>query len=127
MAEFTAWKMINPKELQDYVKENGVPGVAEYVSSRLHGWKNVEIQLSAAVCDVSGSGKSSFIKKKKEEKRNIFQVLKHRILQVVFRNILTGCPKYFYATIRARRPILLLPQLFILMRLSRFIFTVHNE
>ena len=125
MAEFTAWKMINPKELQDYVKENGVSGVAEYVSSRLHAWKNVEIQLSAAVCDVSGSGKSSFIQKKKKKK--IFQVLKHHILQVVFRNILTGCPKYFYATIRARRPILLLPQLFILMHLSRFIFTVHNE
>ena len=125
MAEFTAWKMINPKELQDYVKENGVSGVAEYVSSRLHAWKNVEIQLSAAVCDVSGSGKSSFIQKKKKKK--IFQVLKHHILQVVFRNILTGCPKYFYATIRARRPMLLLPQLFILMHLSRFIFTVHNE
>ena len=69
MAEFTAWKMINPKELQDYLKENGVSGVAEYVSSRLHAWKNVEIQLSAAVCDVSGSGKSSFIQKKKEEKK----------------------------------------------------------
>ena len=68
MAEFTAWKMINPKELQDYVKENGVSGVAEYVSSRLHAWKNVEIQLSAAVCDVSGSGKSSFIQKKKKKK-----------------------------------------------------------
>ena len=65
--------------------------------------------------------------KKKKKKKNIFQVLKHHILQVVFRNILTGCPKYFYATIRARRPILLLPQLFILMHLSRFIFTVHNE
>ena len=49
------------------------------------------------------------------------KVLKHHILQVVFQNILTGPPKYFYATIRARRPILLLLQLFILMRLSRFI------
>ena len=111
MAEFTAWKMIYPKELQDYVKQKGVSGVAEYVSSKLQAWKNVEIQLS--VCGVAGSGKSSFIKKKK--------VLKHHILQVVFQNILTGPPKYFYATIRARRPILLLLQLFILMRLSRFI------
>ena len=63
MAEFTAWKMIYPKELQDYVKQNGVSGVAEYVSSKLQAWKNVEIQLS--ICGVSGSGKSSFIKKKR--------------------------------------------------------------
>ena len=33
----------------------------------------------------------------------------------------TDPPKYFYATIRVPQPILLLPQLFILLRLSHFI------
>ena len=59
MAEFTGWEMINADELQDYVKQNGVSGVDEYVSSKLHNWKNVVIHF--ALCGVSGAGKSSFI------------------------------------------------------------------
>ena len=59
MAEFTNWGTFNAKELQDYVKENGVSGVAEYVTSKLDDWKNVVIQF--AVCGVSGAGKSTFI------------------------------------------------------------------
>ena len=51
--------MINADELQDYVKQNGVSGVDEYVSSKLYDWKNVVIHF--AVCGVSGAGKSSFI------------------------------------------------------------------
>ena len=59
MAEFTSWEMINSEELQDYVRENGVSGIAEFVSSRLDNWRNIIIQF--AVCGVSGAGKSSFI------------------------------------------------------------------
>ena len=59
MAGFTDWEMINPEELQDYVMQNGVCKVAEYVESRLDDWRNVVIQF--AVCGVSGSGKSTFI------------------------------------------------------------------
>ena len=51
--------MISAEELKDYVKQNGVSGVAEYVSSKLDDWKNVVIQF--AVCGVSGAGKSTFI------------------------------------------------------------------
>ena len=59
MADFTSWEMINSEELQDYVRENGVSGIAEFVSSRLDNWRNIIIQF--AVCGVSGAGKSSFI------------------------------------------------------------------
>ena len=59
MAGFTGCEMINAKELMDYVEENGVSKVEEYVSSRLDDWKNNVIQF--AVCGVSGSGKSTFI------------------------------------------------------------------
>ena len=54
MAEFTSWEMINAEELEDYVEENGVSKVEEYVSSRLD-------VVQFAVCGVSGSGKSTFI------------------------------------------------------------------
>ena len=59
MAEFTSWEMINSEELQDYVRENGVSGLAQYLSSRLDNWRNITMQF--AVCGVSGAGKSSFI------------------------------------------------------------------
>ena len=59
MAKFTGWETINTKELQDYVKQNGVSKVAEYVTNRLDDWKNVVVHF--AVCGVSGAGKSSFI------------------------------------------------------------------
>ena len=59
MAEFTGSEMINSEELQDFVRENGVSGLAEFVSSRLDNWRNITIQF--AVCGVSGAGKSSFI------------------------------------------------------------------
>ena len=59
MAGFRSWEMISAEELKDYVKQNGVSGVAEYVSSKLDDWENVVIQF--AVCGVSGAGKSSFI------------------------------------------------------------------
>ena len=59
MAGFTGWEMINAEELQDYVRQNGVSRVDEYVSSRLEDWKNVVVHF--AVCGVSGSGKSTFI------------------------------------------------------------------
>ena len=59
MAKFTGWETINTKELQDYVKQNGVSKVAEYVTNRLDDWKNVVVHF--AVCGVSGAGKSTFI------------------------------------------------------------------
>ena len=59
MAGLTGWEMINAEELKDYVEENGVSRVAEYVSSRLDDWRNVVVHF--AVCGVSGSGKSTFI------------------------------------------------------------------
>ena len=59
MAGFTGWEMINAEELKDYVEENGVFRVEEYVSSRLDDWRNVVVHF--AVCGVSGSGKSTFI------------------------------------------------------------------
>ena len=59
MAEHCGWETISAKELQDYVEQNGVSRVAEYVSSRLDDWKNVVIQF--AVSGVSGAGKSTFI------------------------------------------------------------------
>ena len=59
MAGVNNWEMINSEELQDYVRENGVSGIAEFVSSRLDNWRNIIIQF--AVCGVSGAGKSSFI------------------------------------------------------------------
>lgn len=51
--------MVNADELKDYVEQNGVSKVDEYVSSKLDDWKEVEIHF--AVCGVSGSGKSTFI------------------------------------------------------------------
>lgn len=59
MAEFISDEMINARELQEYVKQNGVHGLAEFVSSKINDWKKTEIHF--AVCGVSGSGKSSFI------------------------------------------------------------------
>ena len=59
MAGFTSWEMINAEELKDYVEENGVSRVEEYVSSRLDDWRNVVVHF--AVCGVSGAGKSTFI------------------------------------------------------------------
>ena len=59
MARFTDWEMINAEELQEYVEENRVSKVGNYVASRLEDWKNVVVQF--AVCGVSGSGKSTFI------------------------------------------------------------------
>ena len=59
MAGFTGWEMINAEELKDYVEENGVSRVEEYVSSRLDDWRNVVVHF--AVCGVSGAGKSTFI------------------------------------------------------------------
>ena len=59
MAGVNNWEMINSEELQDYVRENGVSGLAQYLSSRLDNWENITIQF--AVCGVSGAGKSSFI------------------------------------------------------------------
>ena len=59
MAEFSSDEMKNAEELQDYVRQHGVSGLAEHVSSKINDWKKTEIQF--AVCGVSGSGKSSFI------------------------------------------------------------------
>ena len=59
MAGVNNWEMINSEELQDYVRENGVSGLAQYLSSRLDNWRNITMQF--AVCGVSGAGKSSFI------------------------------------------------------------------
>ena len=59
MAGFTSWEMINAEELKDYVEENGVSRVDEYVSGRLDDWRNVVVHF--AVCGVSGAGKSTFI------------------------------------------------------------------
>ena len=64
MAGLTDWETINAEELQDYVRQSGVPRVYEYVSSRLDDWKNVVVHF--AVCGVSGSGKSSFINRIRE-------------------------------------------------------------
>ena len=58
MAGFTGRKMFNAKEL-NYVRQNGVSGVAEYISSKPHDWENVVIHF--AVCGVSVAGKSTFI------------------------------------------------------------------
>ena len=59
MAGFTDREGIEAEQLQDYVRQNGVSRVDEYVSSRLESWKNVVVHF--AVCGVSGSGKSTFI------------------------------------------------------------------
>ena len=59
MAEFAGCEMINAKELQDYVKKNGVSRVGEYISSKLNDWQNVVVHF--AVCGASGAGKSTFI------------------------------------------------------------------
>ena len=58
MAGFTGRKMFNAKEL-NYARQNGVSGVAEYISSKPHDWENVVIHF--AVRGVSGAGKSTFI------------------------------------------------------------------
>ncbi|XP_058950138.2 interferon-inducible GTPase 5-like [Pocillopora verrucosa] len=59
MDDFKSWGMLRAEELRDYVEQNGVSRVAEYVTSKLDAWKNVVIQF--AVCGVSGAGKSTFI------------------------------------------------------------------
>ncbi|CAH3132787.1 unnamed protein product [Pocillopora meandrina] len=59
MDDFKSWGMLSAEELRDYVEQNGVSRVAEYVTSKLDAWKNVVIQF--AVCGVSGAGKSTFI------------------------------------------------------------------
>ena len=59
MDDFKSWGMLSAEELRDYVEQNGVSRVSEYVTSKLDAWKNVVIQF--AVCGVSGAGKSTFI------------------------------------------------------------------
>ena len=59
MAGFTSREMINAEELKDYVRQNGVSRVSEYLSSRLDDWRNVVVQF--VVCGVSGNGKFTCI------------------------------------------------------------------
>ena len=46
-------------EVKDYVEENGVSGIEEFVKKKLEGWKDVEINIG--ITGDSGTGKSSFI------------------------------------------------------------------
>ena len=64
MDDFKSWGTISAEELRDYVEQNGVSRVAEYVTSKLDAWKNVVMQF--AVCGVSGAGKSTFINRIRE-------------------------------------------------------------
>ena len=46
-------------EVKDYVEENGVSGIEEFVKKKLEGWKDLEINIG--ITGDSGTGKSSFI------------------------------------------------------------------
>ena len=54
-----AWEMVDLNEVKDYVEENGVSGIEEFVKKKLEGWKDVEINIG--ITGDSGTGKSSFI------------------------------------------------------------------
>ena len=53
------WEMVDLNEVKDYVEENGVSGIEEFVKKKLEGWKDVEINIG--ITGDSGTGKSSFI------------------------------------------------------------------
>ena len=53
------WEMVDLNEVKDYVEENGVSGIEEFVKQKLEGWKDVEINIG--ITGDSGTGKSSFI------------------------------------------------------------------
>ena len=54
-----AWEMVDLNEVKDYVEENGVSGIEEFVKKKLEGWKDLEINIG--ITGDSGTGKSSFI------------------------------------------------------------------
>ena len=53
------WEMVDLNEVKDYVEENGVSGIEEFVKKKLEGWKDLEINIG--ITGDSGTGKSSFI------------------------------------------------------------------
>ena len=54
-----AWEIVDLNEVKDYVEENGVSGIEEFVKKKLEGWKDLEINIG--ITGDSGTGKSSFI------------------------------------------------------------------
>ena len=53
------FEIVDLNEVKDYVEENGVSGIEEFVKQKLEGWKDVEINIG--ITGDSGTGKSSFI------------------------------------------------------------------
>ena len=46
-------------DVLDYVKENGVSNIEEFIKDKLESWRRVEVNI--AIAGSPGAGKSSFI------------------------------------------------------------------
>lgn len=62
MADFSTppgdYEMIDTDEVQDYVEQNGVSGISEFLKEKLDTWKKIEVHIG--ITGDSGTGKSSF-------------------------------------------------------------------
>ena len=54
-----AWEFIFADEVQDYVDENGVSNIEEFIKNKLERWRDIEVNIG--ITGDSGTGKSSFI------------------------------------------------------------------
>ena len=53
------WELIYGDEVREYVEQDGVSHISDFLRSKLDKWTEVEVNI--AVTGDSGTGKSSFI------------------------------------------------------------------
>ena len=53
------FETIDTAEIQNYVEQNGVSGISEFLKEKLDTWKETEVHIG--ITGDSGSGKSSFV------------------------------------------------------------------
>ena len=52
------FETIDTAEIQNYVEQNGVSGISEFLKEKLDTWKKIEVHIG--ITGDSGTGKSSF-------------------------------------------------------------------
>ena len=52
------FETIDTAEIQNYVEQNGVSGISEFLKEKLDTWKKTEVHIG--ITGDSGTGKSSF-------------------------------------------------------------------
>ena len=53
------YEVIEANEIKNYVEQNGVNGISEFLKEKLDTWKKTEVHLG--ITGDSGTGKSSFV------------------------------------------------------------------